>query len=135
MPSPHRAALRRGRGLRGVMFLPNSKAYRTRKQRFDGYVLDAVHDLGLRHEELRSIEFGVEEVPPSSPAPWESHGVVLARLFPADKVKGLKMRLVIYRQPIVQRCDSDDEVKTLIRDVIIENASGPLGLSPDDFYG
>ena len=76
---------RRGRGLRGTVLPMSTPGYRTRAERFDDLVLDAVEDLERRWaRQLEGAEFAVEDVPPSNPAPWEHGGVPLGRYFPAD---------------------------------------------------
>lgn len=48
-------------------------------------VADLVSELIGRWPQVATIEFAVEDVPPSNPAAWESHNVVVARIFPADR--------------------------------------------------
>lgn len=74
------------------------------------------------------VEFGVETVPPSEPAPWEP-GVPLARLFPADQ--GQSARIVVYRRPLELRAE-DDDLHALIRDVLAENVAHILGRRPEE---
>ncbi|ACQ79474.1 conserved hypothetical protein [Beutenbergia cavernae DSM 12333] len=108
-------------------------AARTRAQRFDDAVLDAVEDLERRWEkELAGIEFGVEEVPPSDPAPWEDGGVPLGRYFPADAVSGLGHRVVVYRRPVAARAETDVEIAVLVRDVVVEQVAHVLGRTPEE---
>ena len=76
-------------------------------------------------------EFAVEDVPPSNPAPWESHNVVVARIFPADRRRGLHDRIVVYRLPITLRC-APEEVAVMTRRVLIERISHILALPPDE---
>ena len=52
-------------------------------------VADLVSELIGRWPQVATIEFAVEDVPPSNPAAWESHNVVVARIFPADRRRGL----------------------------------------------
>ena len=57
---------RHGRGLRGVIAPPNVPLARTRSERFDDLVLDAVEELEAHWAaELAGVEFAVEEVPPA----------------------------------------------------------------------
>jgi len=53
-------------------------------------VADLVSELIGRWPQVATIEFAVEDVPPSNPAAWESHNVVVARIFPADRRRGLR---------------------------------------------
>ena len=106
-------------------------AFRTRAQRFDDLVLDAVEHLEKRwSRQLDGTEFAVEEVPPSNPAPWESGGVPLGRYFPADT--GLAARIVVYRRPLETRALDTDDLTELVHDVVVEQVAHLLGRSPDD---
>ncbi|HEX7269657.1 MAG TPA: metallopeptidase family protein [Streptosporangiaceae bacterium] len=66
---------RHGRGLRGILAPPDVPLHRTRAERFDDLVLQAVARLEPRWEaHLAGVEFAVEEIPPvddvtSGPAP------------------------------------------------------------------
>lgn len=84
-----------------------------------------------RWPQVATIEFAVEDVPPSNPAPWESHNVVVARIFPADRRRGLHDRIVVYRLPITLRC-APEEVAVMTRRVLIERISHILALPPDE---
>ncbi len=74
------------------------------------------------------VEFGVEEIPPSDPAPWEA-GVPLGRLFPGEY--GAPTRVVLYRRPIEQRA-APGELPGLVRDVLAEHVGHVLGRRPDE---
>lgn len=122
---------RRGRGLRGPLFPSSLPAYRTRAERFDDVVLDAVERLEHRWgRQLEGTEFAVEEVPPADPAPWEVGGVPLGRYFPADV--GLPARIVVYRRPVETRALDDDDLEDLVREVVVEQVAHLLGRAPDE---
>ena len=106
-------------------------AYRTRAERFDDLVLDAVERIE-RHwsKQIGGTEFAVEDVPPSNPAPWERGGVPLGRYFPADA--GLPARIVVYRRPVESRAADPFDMADLVRDVVVEQVAHLLGRSPDD---
>lgn len=112
--------------------MPSSMpAYRTRAERFDDLVLDAVERIERRWaKQLSGTEFAVEDVPPSNPAPWERGGVPLGRYFPADA--GLPARIVIYRRPVESRAGDALDMADLVRDVVVEQVAHMLGRSPDD---
>ncbi|MDO5746833.1 MAG: metallopeptidase family protein [Actinomycetaceae bacterium] len=129
---PQRLPLRRGRGLRGVMQASHPPRWRRRSGLFDRLVQRVVRDLSKHYPKLSTIEFCVEDVPPSAPAPWESYGVILGRIFPDDRVEQLGMRLVVYRLPVMSRCNSVAELYHLLRTVITENAAAGLQCSPHD---
>nr|WP_109474214.1 metallopeptidase family protein [Ornithinimicrobium cavernae] len=120
---------RRGRGLRGPLAWPPVPAMTSRSARFDDLVLDAVQVIERRlGRELTDLEIAVEDVPPTDPAPWES-GIALGRLFPAEG--SLPARVVVYRRPVEARAQEDD-LGTLVHEVLAEQIATMLGLDPDD---
>lgn len=122
---------RRGRGLRGPVIPPNLPAYRTRAERFDDHVLDAVERLERRWaRQLAGAEFAVEEVPPSAPAPWEHGGVPMGRYFPADA--GLPPRIVVYRRPVEARATDEADLADLVQEVVVEQVAHLLGRRPEE---
>jgi predicted Zn-dependent protease with MMP-like domain len=130
-PLPTRRRDRRGRGLRGPVIPPTLPGYRTRAERFDDHVLDAVEVLERRWaRQLDGTEFAVEEVPPSSPAPWEHGGVPLGRYFPADA--GMPARIVVYRRPVETRAIDEADLSDLVRDVVVEQVAHMLGRRPEE---
>ena len=114
-----------------VPFLPGTPAWRTRREDFDLMVGELVSELIGRWPQVATIEFAVEDVPPSNPASWESHNVVVARIFPADRRRGLHDRIVVYRLPITLRCQPE-EVGVVTRRVLVERISHILALPPDE---
>lgn len=121
---------RRGRGLRGPLLPPGLPGHRTRAERFDDAVLDAVERLEVRWgPQLEGTEFAVEDVPPSSPAPWERSGVPLGRCFPADV--GEPARVVVYRRPVETRATDEAELAEIVRDVLVEQVAHLLGHPPE----
>jgi len=104
---------------------------RTRTQRFDDLVAGVVIELEERCGELiHGVEFGVEDVPPSRPAPWEHGAVPLGRYFPADL--GMPHRIVIYRRPVISRTRTAGERVDLITHVLTEQIAHLTGLRPED---
>jgi len=118
-----------------------SPLYRSRAERFDDLVLQAVAQLEPRWEsELARVEFAVEEVPPAE-APAHSllpdaDPVPLARLDPARPAAddpahlARPARIVLYRRPLMARADGEDELSELVLDVVIEEFARLLGLDP-----
>jgi predicted Zn-dependent protease with MMP-like domain len=109
----------------------------SRREQFDDLVLDAASrlepQLGARFEE---VEFAVEDVPPTDPAPWESSAVPLGRLFPAQG--RLPARVVVYRRPIESRAHDARELTVIVQDVVVEQVAALLGVPPgelDPRYG
>jgi predicted Zn-dependent protease with MMP-like domain len=104
---------------------------RSRAQRFDELVLDAVERLEQRWEsELRGVEFAVEDVPGAESPSWDPQPVPLGRLFPATASR--PARIVLYRRPIETRALDRQELADLVHDVVVERVAELLGLDPDD---
>ncbi|WP_026460053.1 metallopeptidase family protein [Schaalia suimastitidis] len=103
----------------------------TRREAFDRLVADVVAELTRRWPAVSTIEFAVEDVPPSAPAPWEDHGVVTARIFPADRRRGLSDRIVVYRLSVLRRCSSEELPQFLLQ-LLAERISHLLVIDPDD---
>ena len=101
----------------------------TRAAQFDELVLDAAtrmeHHAGPA---LGGLEFAVEDVPPSDPAPWESSEVPLGRLFAAQGK--MPARIVIYRRPVETRTNDPRELALLINDIVVEQVAVLLGVDP-----
>jgi predicted Zn-dependent protease with MMP-like domain len=125
---------RHGRGLRGPLAPAGSPLYRSRAERFDELVLQAVAQLEPRWEsELAGVEFAVEEVPAAERLAEDllhddDDPVPLARLDPA-RAAG-PARIVLYRRPLLARADGEDELGELVLDVVIEEFARLLGLDP-----
>ncbi len=118
-----------GRGLRRPLLNAALPAYRTRSERFDDLVADASERLATRWgSQWGQLEFGVEDVPPSDPAPWEQ-GVPLGRVLPGEY--GAPTRVVIYRRPVVQRAVAED-LAGLVRDILAEQVGHLLSIRPDE---
>lgn len=132
MPPERRPARRdrHGRGLRGPLLPTDLPASRTRAERFDDCVLDAVERLERRWStELAAVEFAVEDVPVGDPAPLESGDIPLGRFFPAE----LEMppRVVVYRRPLETRVHESGELAPLVHDVVVEQVAHLLGIEPE----
>jgi predicted Zn-dependent protease with MMP-like domain len=113
------------------MAWPPVPAMTTRAALFDELVLDAAsrmeHHAGTA---LGALEFAVEDVPPSDPAPWESSDVPLGRLFAAQGK--MPARIVVYRRPVETRTTDSRELAALINDVVVEQVASLLGVDPRD---
>ncbi len=115
---------------------PGVPLHRSRSERFDELILEAVARLEPRWEaQLSGVEFAVEEIPRPG-APGTADGVPLARLDPG--LPGLAgaaarpPRIVVYRRPLAARADSEDELGELVFEVIVEEFAQLLGLDPDE---
>jgi len=119
--------------MRGPLLPPTVPGWRTRTEAFDDALLAVVEELERRwSRQLAKVEFGVEEVPPSDPSPWEGAAIALGRYFPADPPAGLPNRIVLYRRPIQSRCADQQAVTVLVRQVVIEQVAHMLGKDPDE---
>ncbi len=128
---------RHGRGLRGPLVPSGLPLSRSRAEQFDGLVLDAAERLDQRwSEQLAEVEFAVEDVPPSDPAPWERGEVPLGRLFPRSG--GHPARIVVYRRPVETRTGDLRDTARLVHDVVVEQVAHLIGIEPlevDPRYG
>jgi predicted Zn-dependent protease with MMP-like domain len=136
---------------------PGIPLHRTRAERFDDLVLQAVARLEPRWEaQLAGVEFGVEEIPPAAVLTGQARGPVpLARLDPggARPAAGLAdgpppetptepgdggaagqrpARIVVYRRPLLARADGEDDLGELVFDVVVEEFAQLLGIDPED---
>jgi predicted Zn-dependent protease with MMP-like domain len=152
---------RHGRGLRGTLAPEGVPLHRTRAERFDDLVLQAVARLEPQWEaQLSGVEFAVEEIPPPDlPAHGVRGPVPLSRLEqgspPGPAAAGLAIRpgaastpegpagrpgearpgpprIVLYRRPLMARADSDEELGELVFDVVVEEFARMLGIDPKD---
>lgn len=101
----------------------------TRAERFDDLVLDSAQRLEtvLRGH---AVEFAVEDVPPSDPAPWEGEVVPLGRVFPGRG--SVAARIVIYRRPVEARAADERELAQVVHDVVVEQVAALLGVRPGE---
>ena len=123
---------RHGRGMRSPLFFPRTPAWRTRRESFEELMAEVIGDFTRRWPAVATIEFACEDVPPSDPAAWEDHSYVLSRLFPADRRRGLKDRIVVYRLPVVARAQGE-ELERMLRHILLERINRVLIIPPDDY--
>lgn len=104
---------------------------RSRRERFDDLVLDSAARLEVRlGPRFHEVEFAVEDVPTTDPAPWERDGVPLGRVFPA---RGRQpARIVIYRRPVEARAQDQRELTAIVGDVVVEQVAALFGVQPGD---
>jgi len=104
---------------------------RSRSERFDEFVLDAVEQLERRFsKELDGVEFAVEEVPDPKPADDGGEEIPLGTVLAAER--GEPARVVVYRRPIELRAVGVSELSALVHDVVVEQVAELLNLSPDE---
>ncbi len=127
---------RHGRGLRGPLAPRGVPVARSRAERFDDAVLDALEHLERRWaSELAGVVVLVEEVPPESTT--ESTEVPLGRVEPAQRRR--PARLVVYRRPVEARARDPHDLEDLAAVVLVDLVADLLGLTPEqvdpDFPG
>ena len=137
---------RRGRGLRGALYPQNTPAARSRAERFDAAVLEALEPIEQRwHEQLTQLDIAVDDVPEveqinAEDLHWgedvvQDGSVPLAKLVPAG-VDGTglptRARIVLYRRPLEFRAMDREDLADLVHDVIIEQVANLLGVDPDE---
>lgn len=127
---------RRGRGRRGPLALPGPlsgdgiPSQLTRSEQFDAVVLDIAEDLLERWgDELRGVEFGVEEVP-LLPPDWQGRSVPPATLVRATP--GKPARIVVFRLPVHRRAPGPSDLERRVRTALVEQVAELLGREPDD---
>jgi predicted Zn-dependent protease with MMP-like domain len=103
----------------------------TRRQQFDDLVLDSAARLETRlGARFHEVQFAVEDVPSTDPAPWEREGAPLGRVFPAHGKQ--PARIVIYRRPIESRAESQRELTAIVQDVVVEQVAALFNVPPRD---
>ncbi len=128
-PFPRRRD-RRGRGPRGPVGGPQVPLRRSRADRFDDLVLDAVEHLEQRWgEQLSTVELAIEAVPPDDLPSVDGDPVALSRL----EVGGPgPTRIVLYRRPLEARGIDTDDLADLVLDVLVHDVARLLELTPED---
>jgi len=140
---------RRGRGVRGLLFPATLPAARSRSERFDAIVLNALEPIDERwHTELERLDIAVDEVPEitdcdPTTVTWgsdvvEDGKVPLARLVPAGVDRaGLptRARIVLYRRPLETRAQDSGDLSELVHEVLVEQVASYLGVDPDIIDG
>ena len=136
---------RRGRGLRGPLYPQSTPAARSRAERFDAAVLEALEPIEQRwHDQLTKLDVAVDDVPEVAVShPEDVHwgedvvqdgNVPLAKLVPAG-VDGAglptRARIVLYRRPLEARAAHGADLTDLLHDVLVEQVASYLGLDPD----
>ena len=129
---------RRGRGLRTPIAPRDVPIVRSRADRFDDLVLDAVEDLEQHlADELREVEFAIEDVPPPGRTDFDpeivsDRGVALGRLHRGGLGPISKPVIVVYRRPLEARTADLLDRSDLVFAVVSELVAELLGKDIDD---
>nr|WP_277626617.1 metallopeptidase family protein [Arsenicicoccus piscis] len=125
---------RHGRGVRGPLAWPAVPAMRTRSERFDDLVLDAVERIEPRAGAiLDEIDVVVETTPAVSPALSTADLTPEIPLGEVIAASGRsRTRVVLYRRPIEVRAADDRELAVLVSSVLVEQMASLLSVDPHD---
>lgn len=116
--------------VRGPLAPQGVPVARSRSQRFDDLVLDAIERIERRYAaELADVEFAVEDVPDLDRLEPEPDGIPLGAVLAGP---GRPTRIVIYRRPIELRTIDDGELADFVRDVVVEHVGELLGVAPEE---
>lgn len=135
--------------MRAPLYPSGSPAARTRAERFDALVLEALEPIEERWStELADLDVAVDDVPEVPARPGrplaEDDAVVgdgdvpLARLVPAGMDRRgatTRARVVLYRRPLEARALDGEDLADLLHDVLVEQIAGYLGVEPDTIAG
>jgi predicted Zn-dependent protease with MMP-like domain len=131
------------------MYPASTPASRTRAEKFDAMVLEALEPIELRWgSELSELDLAVDDVPEvneTSPdeVVWSTGvladvGVPLAQLVPAGvDPQGLpsRARIVLYRRPLEARAKGGADLADLLHEVLVEQVAEYLNIEPDAVDG
>ena len=132
-----------------MLYPPTLPAAKTRAERFDAMVLEALEPIEQRWgTELTELDLAVDDVPEvdeTSPdeVVWEAGvladvGVPLAQLVPAGvDPEGLpsRARIVLYRRPLEARARGGADLADLLHEVLVEQVAEYLNIEPDAVDG
>jgi predicted Zn-dependent protease with MMP-like domain len=135
--------------LRGLLYPSTIPAAKTRAERFDAMVLEALEPIEQRWgAELTDLDLAVDDVPEvdqTSPdeVVWQAGvladvGVPLAQLVPAGvDPEGLpsRARIVLYRRPLEARARGGADLADLLHEVLVEQVAEYLNIEPDAVDG
>jgi predicted Zn-dependent protease with MMP-like domain len=128
-----------------LLYPPTIPAAKTRAERFDAMVLEALEPIEQRWgAELTELDLAVDDVPEveeTSPdeVVWQAGvladvGVPLAQLVPAGvDPEGLpsRARIVLYRRPLEARARGGADLADLLHEVLVEQVAEYLNIEPD----
>jgi predicted Zn-dependent protease with MMP-like domain len=132
---------RRGRGLRGPLLPATLPAAASRAEQFDALVVEVLEPIEARwSSKLANLDVAVDEVPDVRGEP-DDEGLLLDGLVPLSRLVPVgvdrhgvptRARIVVYRRPLEARAKDPEELADLVREVLVEQIAGYLGVDPDD---
>ena len=114
---------------------------RSRSQRFDDFILDAVEEIEAHWSaELDGVEFAVEDVPSVQPGDVDEfdpafvvdRGVPLGRLLREGIAETSAPTIVLFRRPIEARAGVGDDRADLVFMIVAELIAELLGRDVDE---
>jgi predicted Zn-dependent protease with MMP-like domain len=116
-----------------MLFPATLPAARSRSERFDAIVLDALEPIDERwHAELEQLDIAVDEVPEVTdcdPATVTWGSDVVEDGLPT------RARIVLYRRPLETRAPDGGDLSDLVHEVLVEQIASYLGVDPDAIDG
>ena len=113
------------------MFGTRLPRYRTRSGMFDDMVVAQIRRLSEAWPDLVApLQFAVEDVPPSEPAPWESEPMLFSQGFPTEH--GIPARVVLYRMPLQAHSPNRMDLQFANRDELVVRIAELYGRRPDE---
>ena len=85
---------------------------------------------GAWPELIAPVQFAVEDVPPSDPAPWEDVPHLGSQSFPAGH--GIPPRIVLYRMPLQSHARNRMDLQFAIRDEVVSRLAEIYGRRPEE---
>ncbi|MBO3745075.1 metallopeptidase family protein [Streptosporangiaceae bacterium NEAU-GS5] len=121
--------------MRGPLAPAHVPIAKSRGERFDDLVLDAVDRLKPRWErQLSRVEFAVEEVPPTADL-GDGPGRLTSDPIPFGRVESASATspavVVVYRRPLEARSRDRETLSALVHEVVVEQVANLLGLTPE----
>ncbi len=113
------------------MFGTRLPRYRTRSGFFDDLVIGQIRRLrGAWPELIGPLQFAVEDVPPSMPAPWEPERRIASQAFAASH--GAPARIVLYRMPLQGHAHNRIDLQFAIRDELVLRVAELYARRPEE---
>lgn len=113
------------------MFGVRMPRYRTKSGMFDDMVASQLRRLhGAWPQLVQPVQFAVEDVPPSDPAPWQADPNLCSQCFPAGR--GTPARIVLYRMPIQMHARTRMDLQFAIRDELVSRLAELYGRRPEE---